>query len=104
MKAELRTTADADEMVEQIDAWWQANRPAAADLFLEELAAALALLVDAPGVGTPYAHRKIRGARRLPLAQTRYHLYYVHNAVAGEIVVLAVWSALRGAAPVLRIP
>jgi plasmid stabilization system protein ParE len=86
MRAELRTTTDADELVEQIDAWWQANRPAAPDLFLEELAAALALLVDAPGIGTPYAHRKIRGVRRLHLARTRYHLYYVHNAVAGEVV------------------
>jgi plasmid stabilization system protein ParE len=104
MKAELRTTADADEMVEQIDAWWLANRPAAPDLFLDEMATALTLLVEAPGIGTPYAHRTLRGARRLHLARTRYHLYYVHNAVAGEVVVLAVWSALRGTTPVLRMP
>jgi plasmid stabilization system protein ParE len=102
MKVRLRTTVTADETAEQIDGWWQSNRPAAPDLFLQELADALALLVEAPGIGAPYAHRTIAGARRLYLARTRHHLYYVHDASADEVVILAVCSALRGAAPALR--
>jgi plasmid stabilization system protein ParE len=104
MKVTLRTTADADEMAEEIDAWWQSSRPAAPDLFLDELAAALALLVDAPTIGAAHRHQKIAGVRRFHLARTRYHVYYVHDAVAGEVIVLAVWSARRGAGPTLHMP
>ncbi|MBK9260358.1 MAG: type II toxin-antitoxin system RelE/ParE family toxin [Polyangiaceae bacterium] len=102
MTIRLRTTAAADEAVEQIDSWWRANRLAAPDLFLEEFAAALALLVEAPDIGAPYPHRTISGVRRFYLTRTRYHVYYVHDTDAGEVVVLMVWSSVRGSAPALQ--
>jgi plasmid stabilization system protein ParE len=89
-------------MAEQIDAWWRSNRPAAPDLFLEELSTALALLSEAPGVGAPHPHRTLQGIRRFYLARTRFHVYYAHDESAGEVVVLAVWSAQRALTPPLR--
>jgi plasmid stabilization system protein ParE len=75
MSIRLRTTDAADETAEQVDTWWRANRPAAPDLFLQELAEALALLVEAPNVGVPYPHRTISSVRRFYLTRTRYHVY-----------------------------
>ena len=40
------------------------------------------------------------GTRRLLLKGTRYHVYYV--SVDGEVRVLAIWHAKRGAGPPLR--
>jgi len=102
MSVRVRTTAAADEMAEQIDAWWRANRLAAPNMFLQELTETLALLAEAPNAGAPYTHRTISGVRRYYLLRTRYHVYYVHDTAADELVILAVWSALRGSAPALR--
>jgi hypothetical protein len=66
MKADLRTTADADEMVEQIDAWWQANRPAAPDLFLENRAGS----EGSPKVGSPLHYAGPTISRRIPWAMS----------------------------------
>lgn len=46
----------------------------------------------------------MKGVQRLFLPGTRYHVYYVHDAEAREVVVLAIWSALRGKGPPLRRP
>lgn len=102
MTLRLRTTAAADEMAEQIDAWWQENRPEAPNLFLEELADAPALLIDSPGIGSPFRHRAIPDVRRFHLPRTRHHVYYVHDAGTGEVVILAIWGSSRGSGPVLR--
>ncbi|MBC7978726.1 MAG: hypothetical protein H7138_27385 [Myxococcales bacterium] len=73
------TTPEADEDARHIHRWWIQRRRAAPNLFLEELADALALLGMEPGVGVRFAHRAIPGLRRYLLRSTRYHLYFVHS-------------------------
>ena len=100
----VRTTPEADGQARDADVWWRANRPAATDLFVNELFAAFGLLADAPAVGRPYRRRGIPTLRRLLLRESRYHLYYVHDTRSDRVVVLAIWSAVRGRGPRLRLP
>jgi len=48
--------------------------------------------------------REIPGVRRILLSQSRYHVYYVHDEKRGEVLVLAIWSAVRGRGPRVRRP
>ncbi|AUX20594.1 hypothetical protein SOCEGT47_010660 [Sorangium cellulosum] len=98
-RARLRLTREAARQAREAAAWWIENRPAAPSLFREELAALLSLLRTAPEAGAPHAHRRIQGVRRVPLPTSRYLVYYVHDPGAEEVLVLAVWSALRGRPP-----
>jgi plasmid stabilization system protein ParE len=102
MSVRLRTTVTADEQARNADTWWRDNRREAPNLFREELEKARELLAVSPRLGVPYAHRTMVGVRRLVLPRTRYHLYYTFDPVENEILVLAVWSTLRGAPPLLR--
>ena len=99
MTTSVRTTPEADLQALQAAAWWRANRPAAPDLFVQELAGAIDLLTRAPDVGRRYRGRGIPGLRRALLPMSRYHVYYVHDAEKSECLVLAVWSAVRGRGP-----
>ena len=49
-------TPEAEEQIRTIDTWWRKERPAAPGLFSEELAAAIALLNNAPVAGRRYRH------------------------------------------------
>jgi plasmid stabilization system protein ParE len=71
VKVELSSEAQAQ--VDRIDAWWRENRQAAANLFAEELTAALRALAETPALGVRYAPKP--SVRRLLLRRTRYHLY-----------------------------
>lgn len=95
MKVELSDEAQAE--VERIDAWWRENRPAAPDLFSDELERALAVLGDTPALGGRYEAKP--GVRRLLLRRTHYHLYFVERAE--RVYVVSVWSAYRGRGPKL---
>jgi len=99
MKVRVRATSEAHSQALLAAVWWRANRPAARDLFIHELAGALDLLERAPNAGRRYPAGSIPGLRRLLLPSTRYHVYYVHDSEAGEVIVLAVWSAVRGRGP-----
>ena len=100
MSLPVITTPEADAQIRTIDTWWRTNRPAAQDLFAEELANCLVLLEQAPAIGRPYRrHPSVPGLRRVLLRATRYHLYYVSQA--DRVVVLAVWHAQRGQSPPL---
>jgi plasmid stabilization system protein ParE len=96
----------AREQIAEVEAWWVENRPAAPDLFTDELAAALALLSEAPRSGVPYLHPRATGIRRLLLFRCRYHLYYsVDRANQGDgeqVTIVALWHAQRGSGPVLK--
>ena len=100
MSLPVRTTPEADAQIGEIDGWWRANRPGSPNLFFEELTASLELIGNAPAIGRPYRQSPVPGTRRLLLAGTRYHVYYV--PLADDIRVLAVWHARRGAGPPLR--
>lgn len=72
----LPTTPEADAQIRTIDTWWRTNRPAAPDLFAEELANCFVLLEWAPKIGRPYSrHPSVQGLRRVLLRATRYHVY-----------------------------
>jgi plasmid stabilization system protein ParE len=101
VKLAVRTTPEAEHQIRAIDDWWRQHRLASPDLFLDELEAAFALIGLAPNVGHPYRRSPVIGTRRIPLARTRYHLYYVPSD--SDILVLAVWHARRGSGPPLRL-
>jgi plasmid stabilization system protein ParE len=88
----------ARTQIRRIAEWWTANRPAAADLFMNELEAALDSLARGVLLGVPYAFRSFP-VRRLVLPRSAYHVYY---SVDGDLVkVRSVWHAARGAGPAL---
>lgn len=97
MKVRLSDEARADML--RIDTWWRENRPYAPDLFGEEIITVLELLATAPEAGETY--RKIGGeaVRRTLLPKTRHYAY--HHVQQDEVIVLAVWSTLRGEGPPL---
>ena len=98
----VRTTPEADAQIREIDDWWRINRTAAPDLFKDELAAGFDIIGHAPEIGRLYRRSPVPGTRRLLLAKSRYHIYYVPQAVV--VKVLAVWHARRGVGPPLRMP
>ena len=100
MTARIVVTAEAEQQARTIDTWWRQERPAAPGLFTEELAAAFALLGDAPEAGRRYPHPTVSDVRRILLRSTRYHVYY--RLQENDVVVLAVWSGVRGSGPELK--
>lgn len=100
MMADVIVSPEAEAQIRAIDAWWRQNRLAAPELFLQELAEAFGTLAAVPWAGRTAPHPEVRGLRRLLLRASRYHVYYA----AGEqtVLVLAVWSAVRGAGPNLQ--
>ena len=102
MLPEPIASPEAAVQIESIDAWWRGNRPAAPDLFREELAAAVLAIRTLPQMGRPIRHPIVKGLRRVVLRATRNHVYYVvHRDV---IFILAVWGAVRGSGPKLAPP
>jgi plasmid stabilization system protein ParE len=89
---------EAREQVRKIDAWWRTNRPAAPDLFTNELALALTKLEGSSSLGTSYDAGS-KTVRRMLLRRTHYYLYLEERA--DTLFVLAVWSAFRGVGPTL---
>jgi plasmid stabilization system protein ParE len=94
------TTPEADEDAREIDAWWIENRGAAPNLFLEELADALALLALEAGIGIRHSHQELPGLRRYLLRATRYHIYFVYSDEL--VVIVGIWGATRGTTPRFR--
>src|SRR5262245_55766672 len=98
MKARpLVSTPEADDDARRIDEWWIAHRGAAPNLFLDELANALALLGAEPGIGKRVPHRAIPGLHRYLLRATYYHLYFVYTDEL--VVIVGIWGATRGTPP-----
>ena len=97
MTFEVVTTPEAEGQIRTIDSWWRENRTAAPNLFSEELAAIFELLESAPHIGRSYRHPCVKNVRRVLLRSTRYHVYYVIGDRA--VIVLSVWSAVRGRRP-----
>ncbi len=91
------TTPEADADAQRIDEWWIQHRGAASNLFVEELADAIALLELEAGVGVRFAHSAIPGLRRYLLRSTRYHVYFVHTD--DLVIIVAIWGATRGTTP-----
>ncbi len=92
----------AERQANTVDVWWRENRPKAPNLFMEELAGAITLLEAAPEVGIRYLPARSGRVRRLLLPRTRYHLYYTYDLPTDTVVIVSVWSSVRGRGPCLR--
>jgi plasmid stabilization system protein ParE len=92
---------EADVHIRTANEWWQANgtRPTA---FLDELDRYLDLIESNPDIGRPYKHRRLAHTRRVLMPETKYHIYYLRDPEHNEVIILAVWSAVRGRAPSIR--
>lgn len=95
----IELSADAAAQIRAIGDWWNGNRPAAQDLFREELAATLEMLQSAPESAPPYPFPRIPGLRRMLMQRTRYHVYFTYHENRALIFVHAVWHASRGRGP-----
>ena len=95
-------TPEAADDIRRVHEWWVAHRPSAPGLFLEELAEASALLAKSPDAGRRYGIRGVPGVRRWLLRASRYHVYYAHDGA--NVHVLAIWSAVRGRGPRIKVP
>jgi plasmid stabilization system protein ParE len=87
----------AERQIQIVDDWWREHRPAAPELFSEELAAIFEVLAALPFAGQGYDHPALDDMRRILLRATRYHVYY--RVRDDAVIVLAVWSAVRGTGP-----
>lgn len=96
----VRLTPRALAEAKHIKRWWLRNRPAAPDLFDQELAAALDRIEQLPGSGRPYGEGNLGvPVRRVLLPRTLNHVYY---AIDGQdVIVLSVWGALHESGPKL---
>jgi len=97
MSLPVVVSPEAERQIDAIDTWWRTNRRAAPQLFIEELAEAVAMIEFAPEVGRRYPHPEVKGVRRVLLRATRHHVYYV--ATPNVVVVLAVWGSVKGSGP-----
>ena len=95
----VRIKPRAQREIESAAAWWAENRPAAPGAIRKDLEAALALLVEEPGIGTRVETSRTDLIRRLYLSRVRYFVYYRIRATALEVV--AFWHSSRGAGPPL---
>lgn len=88
--------------IERAATWWQANRPSARALFVEELPVALERIALTPQAGRPFSSQHVPNVRCWLMPQTRYHLYYSVDEGTRTVKVRAVWHAVRGRGPRLR--
>jgi len=73
------------------------NRPAAPGAVREDVQAALALLVEQPGLGTVVSQASSQGVRRFHIDRIQY---WVYDRVRGSrLEVLSVWHSSRGTGP-----
>jgi plasmid stabilization system protein ParE len=96
VKVEL--SEEAHGQVLEIDTWWRQNRPAAPNLFTEEIDRLLLLLEARPNLGTPY-DTGAKTVRRVLLRRSHYYLYVVEHGDTLQVV--SVWSVYRGSRPKL---
>lgn len=88
---------EAELQIRAIDTWWREHRPVAPELFVDELSEAISMLEAVPGAGSSVDHPTVKGLRRMLLRAARVHVYYVADDTT--VLVLAAWSAVRGAGP-----
>jgi len=98
MTARLVIDPVARAQARKADEWWRENRPKTVGLFATELQYAFGLIGDLSGAGVP-VRSQILGLRRFLMSATCYHIYYRYLEDSDEVVVLAIWSAVRRRGP-----
>lgn len=99
MALRVAISARAAAQIRAADTWWAEYRPAVPDAVAADLAEAVALLAQQPGIGARYEGSRVPGVRRLFLNRVGYFIYY--QADAASLNVLAFWHASREHPPVL---
>ncbi len=89
----------AQREIERAAEWWAINRLAAPGAIRTDLEAALALLIEEPGIGTKVETPRAEIVRRLYLPRVGYFVYYRVRGTSLEIV--AFWHTRRGDNPSL---
>jgi plasmid stabilization system protein ParE len=89
--------------IDQRDAWWRSNRPAATHLFREELEHAVLLLKRFPFAGPVFRKDPLGKARRLLLPKSRHFVYYDHYPDRALVLILSVRSTSRQEPVLLRL-
>jgi plasmid stabilization system protein ParE len=92
----VRTTAEADLHILELDAWWRTHRRDAVELFERELTATIRTIEAAPHVGKSYPHPDER-VRRMLMRAAQNHVYYVDRD--DHVLVVAVWGSVKEAGP-----
>ena len=100
MTLSVRIRPRAQREIERAAEWWSVNRLAAPGAVRNDLEAALALLVEEPGIGTKVEVPRAEIIRRLYLPRIGYFVYYRVNGTILEVV--AFWHARRGEGPSVR--
>ncbi len=95
----VRIKPRAQREIEGAAEWWTQNRPAAPGAVRKDVEAALALLVEEPGIGTKVETPGSDVVRRLYLPRVKYFVYY---RVRGKFIeVVAFWHSSREQGPSL---
>lgn len=95
----VELSPEALQQAQAIRAWCVENRPAAPDLFVDELGAAIRKLSSLPRIGARYEAPGFREMRRVLLMRTRYHVYYTVDEAARLVRIHAIWHLARGGGP-----
>ena len=75
MKLSARVKPRAQREIERAAEWWSVNRLAAPGALRMDLEAALALLIEEPGIGTKVEIPRTEVVRRLYLPRVGYYIY-----------------------------
>jgi plasmid stabilization system protein ParE len=95
----VELSPEALEHAQTIRAWWLEHRPAAPNLFVDELGAALRKLGAMPHIGARYEAAALPEMRRVLLPRTRHHVYYTADDDTQYVRVHAIWHSSRGHGP-----
>lgn len=94
----LHFTDRAESHLEHL-ADWAENHQKSRRQVLKEVERATSMLCEMPSMGSLYESKRGRDVRRSRVGKTPYYLYYVVDADAETVSVLAIWSAMRRAGP-----
>jgi plasmid stabilization system protein ParE len=95
----VRIKPRAQREIERAAEWWSQNRLAAPGAVRKDVEAALALLVEEPGIGTKVETPRSEIVRRLYLPRVKYFVYYRVRGTVLEVV--AFWHVSRETGPSL---
>ena len=95
----VKISARAATEVRKAAQWWAENRPSAPGAVAADLAEAVKLLAEQPGIGAKYEGSRTPEVRRLFLNRLGYFIYYKADSVT--LRVLTFWHASRENQPLL---
>lgn len=101
MSFRIKVAPEAMPLLEQANAWWNEHRPAARSRVANELFRIVSFLTDSPKSGRLHEKRGSNEVRCLRLRETPYYLYYIVDDDEREVLIVSLWSAMRGSGPPL---